>query len=251
MGPGVATKAGVMSAGAEFRAAVTALSSALERKTSLCAPFLDVLPVDGVGISTLGVPFGSETVCATDPLAARLDEVQMDLGEGPCWLAKRSRRPVLMSDIRNRSTQVWPIFAEAIRDEDVGGMYAFPLIIGTLSIGAVDLFSARPGGLTDEQVAQANQLSAIAARQVLRRSLSTREPRGDDDSRVPGLAEHSRRVIHQATGMVLVQLDVSADDALLIIRGHAFAHARSVRDIATDIVERRLDLAQVSPKVEN
>lgn len=240
-----------MSAGAEFKAAVTALSSALELNTSLCAPFLDVLPVDGAGISTLGVPFGSETVCATDPLAARLDELQMDLGEGPCWLAKRSRRPVLMSDIRNRSTQAWPIFAEAIRDENVGGMYAFPLVIGSLCIGAVGLFSTRPGVLTDDQVADANQLSGIAARQVLRRSLSAREPRSDYDGRGPGLPEHSRRVIHQATGMVLVQLGVSAADALLIIRGHAFAHARSVRDVATDIVERRLNLAQVSPGVEN
>lgn len=235
-----------MSAGAEFKAAVTALASALELNTSLCSPFLGVLPVDGAGISTLGVPFGSEIVCASDPLAARLEEVQLDLGEGPSWLAKRTRRPVLMSDIRNKSTQAWPIFAEAIHDDEVGGLFAFPLLIGSLSIGAVTLFTSTPGSLTDEQAADASQLSGIAARQVLRRSLSTREPHIDSDDRAPDLAEHSRRVIHQATGMALVQLNVSAADALLIIRGHAFAHGRSVRDIATDIVEKRLDLSQGS-----
>jgi hypothetical protein len=43
--------------------------------------------------------------------------------------------------------------------------------------------------------------------------------------------------------MVLAQLDVTPADALLLIRAHAFANGRSVREIATEIVERRLRLA--------
>ena len=51
-------------------AAAEELSCAVDRGRSLCRPFLSVLPVVGAAVSTLGAPFGSETVCATDAQAA-------------------------------------------------------------------------------------------------------------------------------------------------------------------------------------
>lgn len=239
-----------MSAGERFASAAADLSSAWERNKSLCAPFLDVLPIDGAGISMLGAPFGSQTVCASDSVVAHLDEFQIDLGEGPCWKAQTTRRPVLTSNIRDASSDDWPVFAEAIRDCKVGALYAFPLLIGPLSIGAIDLYSGRTGELNEEQVADAADLAAIAARQVLRRALSAREPHARDVP--PGTdTEYSRRVVDQATGMVLAQLDVTATDALLILRGHAFAHGRSVREIAAEIVDRKFDFAERHAEDEN
>ena len=240
-----------MPAGNSFARAVADLTSALERKTSLCAPFLGALPIDGAAISTLGTPFGSETVCASDQLAAHLDEVQIDLGEGPCWQAVTTRRPVLTPNLRNARDEAWPVFAKAIRDDDVGALHAFPLVIGSLSIGAIDMYSVKTGSFSDQQVSDAAQLAGIAARQVLRRALSTRQAREGGTRAGEDVSEYSRRVVHQATGMVLVQLDIPAADALLVIRGHAFAHGISVRDVATAIVERRLDLAQGPTGVEN
>ncbi|HYJ51365.1 MAG TPA: ANTAR domain-containing protein [Microbacterium sp.] len=49
--------------------------------------------------------------------------------------------------------------------------------------------------------------------------------------------------MHQATGMVIAQMRIPADDALLVIRAHAFASDRSVAQIASDIVERRMDFS--------
>jgi AmiR/NasT family two-component response regulator len=66
---------------------------------------------------------------------------------------------------------------------------------------------------------------------------------------VPGEKEYSRRIEHQATGMVLAQLNVSAADAHVIIRAHAYAHGRSVREISNEIVERRLDLSPPSVEI--
>ena len=76
--------------------AISALSSAFENKSSLCQPFLNVLPVTGASISMLKSPFRTEVVCASDALAARLDELQIDLGEGPCWDAVSTLQPVLI-----------------------------------------------------------------------------------------------------------------------------------------------------------
>ena len=220
-------------------AAIEELANAVDGRTSLCLPFLRVLPVTGAAVSTLGAPFGSETVCASDAKAARLDELQFDLGEGPCWDALASRRPVLHEDLRAESSR-WPLFAQAVSGSGVGAMYAFPLALGSLSIGAVDLYAHHPGSLSSAQVEDAATLAAICSRQVLRRALA-----GDSlSSAAPDDAGFSRREVHQATGMVLAQLGVNAADALLIINGYAFARGRTVRDVAADIVARRIDFAE-------
>ncbi|MCU1446779.1 GAF and ANTAR domain-containing protein [Cryobacterium sp.] len=222
-----------------FGGAVAALSSAFERRASLCGPFLRALPVTGAAISTLGPPFGSETVCASDPAAARIDELQFDLGEGPCWDALATRRPVLTADLQREGTR-WPLFREALGPARPGALFAFPLALGSLNIGAVDLYSRRPGALTKAQVVDASALSGICARQVLRRSLADLPvPEPEDGESGHGF---SRREVHQATGMVLAQLSVNAADALLVINGYAFARGRTVREVAADIVARRIDL---------
>lgn len=231
---------------AGLHAAIADLSSAVERKASLCQPFLNVLPVTGASISMLKRPFPTEVVCASDPQAARLDELQIDLGEGPCWEALATLGPVLSSDIRAGRHSPWPMFVAALDSENVGALFAFPLVVGSLLIGAVDLYTPRPAMLDPQQVRSASMLADVAARQVLRRELSllNDEQAAETDS----AQEYSRRVVHQATGMVLAQLGLPAADALLVIRGHAYAHGLSVRDVATQIVERRLDFS--SPERE-
>jgi AmiR/NasT family two-component response regulator len=51
-----------------------------------------------------------------------------------------------------------------------------------------------------------------------------------------------RAQIHQASGMVSIQLGVSADDALSVIRAYSFSHDMPIHELATEIVERRLRL---------
>jgi len=46
---------------------------------------------------------------------------------------------------------------------------------------------------------------------------------------------------HQATGMVHAQMNISASDAALLLRAHAFSTGTSVREVASDIVARRID----------
>jgi hypothetical protein len=53
-----------------------------------------------------------------------------------------------------------------------------------------------------------------------------------------------RSVVHQATGMLIAQLGVTPDDALAILRAHAFAQGATVESIAEQVVQRRLDLRQ-------
>ena len=221
-----------------FTDAAAALHAVTELPRGLCDPFVNAFPIDRAAISTLGDPFGIETLYASDPTAARLDEMQIDLGEGPCWEALATQRPVIEPDLL-APPQAWPVLAEAAIESGIRAVHAFPLTVGTLRIGAIDLYSDRIGAFTEEEVEEASKLARIAATQVLRMALASRSP--DEWDSLSG--SYSRREVHQATGMVTAQLGVNVDNALLIIRGHAYSTGAPVREIAGDIVAGRLDFS--------
>jgi GAF domain-containing protein len=211
-----------------------------ETALALCSRFLRALPIDGAAISTLGAPFGTQTVAASDARSARIDELQFDLGEGPCWQALATKLPVLTDDLRTDRNPAWPMFRAALDSTDVGGLFAFPLTIGSLDIGVVDLYSVAPGALSTADIRTATELADVTARVVLRRALGANDPDGQNLLDPQG---YSRRVVHQATGMILAQLELSAVDALLLLRGYAFSEDRTVRSVSMDIVERKLNFS--------
>jgi len=207
--------------------------------------FVRSFPVTGAAVSTLGDVLGVQTVAATDRVAARMDEIQFDLGEGPCWDAFRLRRPVLLSDLRRDLGGAWPIFAEAAWTEGVCALFAFPLLVGPFDVGAVDLYSRRPRTLAADQAQKAATFADATARQILHDALESSRSGGDtytEDNR-----PYSRKIIHQATGMVLAQLGISAEDARLVIQAHAFANDRSMMEVARDVLERRIDFSAPEP----
>jgi hypothetical protein len=226
-----------------FQMASDALAGAGGHVSELARPFLHILPVSGASISTFGPLLGAETISATDALAGRVDELQFDLGEGPCWDALGTRLPVLQPNLADGSDNAWPAFTHAIRAENIGALFAFPLVFGPLDLGAVDLYSINPVSLTREEQQQALALSAIVSRILLRHAL-----RDVDGNAEP--TTFSRRLIHQATGMVLAQLGVSAGDAHLLIQARAFAEGRTMQEVANDVVERRIRFSDVYPDGE-
>jgi len=186
-----------------------------------------------MSISTFGNVLSSETLWASDPVAEQLDELQFDLGEGPCWDAAATRRPVLEGRMSERGHLLWPAFTGALRDEHIQGLFAFPLLLGPLTLGAIDLYANSVIALHPRDVSGLLAASAALARLVLRRAVDLAEAQDSDtQTKYP----HSRRVIHQATGFIIAQTGLSADDAYLVIQGRAFADGRRMRGVAEDIL---------------
>ncbi|MBF4463025.1 MULTISPECIES: GAF and ANTAR domain-containing protein [unclassified Rathayibacter] len=199
---------------------------------ALYGPYLRGYPVDGVAISTLGGPFGGETVAASDDTATRLDEIQLDLGEGPCWDAVRDTAPVSVPDTASEAR--WPLFSDAVAAIDIRSVFAFPLSIAGLSIGAIDLYSRRPRSLSRAELNGITASSAATALLVLAAVLRDGEEAENDESSNP----RSRREVHQATGMIIARYRTSPEEAHLLLRAHAFAQRRAVIDVAKDIVSQ-------------
>jgi GAF domain-containing protein len=221
-----------------FRAAEEALRSASGDTSSICEPLRVAFDVDSAGVSTLGKPFGARLVCAAGKHATVFGELQIDLGEGPAWDAYHSGRPVLVRQMS--AGDRWPILAERMDGLAIEAVFAFPLRSGALDVGALCLTTSTPGGLNEQQLVAAAALVPLAGAAVVARAMRAAE-RGDD------LEDVTMREVHQATGMAAAQLGVAPDDALLAIRAHAFATGRSVRQVAQDLVERRLDLSRDDP----
>lgn len=207
--------------------------------SALCARFLKELPIDGVSVCVFGGTAPEEVLCATDSLAARLDELQFDLGEGPRWQAAHARNPVLEPRVREVEHPLWPIFHAALMDTPVAALYVFPLNLGALNVGCVELYSTSKSTLDRADRAKAAVLANETTWKLLDRLLQGTET-DMRDSALTAVSALSRREIHQATGMVLVQMDVTPTEALLLLRAHAFSQGRTVRSLAGDVVARRL-----------
>jgi hypothetical protein len=206
----------------------------------VCRAYVGGLDVDGAAISLQTASTSSQTLCATDATAELLEDLQFSLGEGVCVEAAVTGRPVLVADLHHTTeASRWPTFAAAVVEQsDVGALFAVPLQWGTVNLGVLDLYRRATGSLSEAQLRDAMSAADMAALMFL----GVRTDPGDGvwlDHLVHGRAE-----IHQATGMVLVQLGVSATDALARMRAYAFAEQRLLSDVAHAVVSRRLRFTQ-------
>lgn len=213
-------------------------------QTEYCRPFIEALPIAGTAVSTIGDLLGTETVSASDAVAARLDELQFDLGEGPCWDALQLRRPVIEPDLRGQPQGMWPSFTPAAIEAGVGALFVFPLLVGPLRIGAVDMYAREPVALDEAHKQAATRLADSAGRDLLRRALGSIGQDEPDEEGNP----YSRRIVHQATGMVLAQLNVSADDARMVIHAHAYTTDRSMMEVSRAVLDGRLDFSKLDQR---
>lgn len=116
--------------------------------------------------------------------------------------------------------------------------------MATVHVGVLGLYRSRPGELESTALAGGVLAAELAALPLLDLMSS------DLDAAVaePASSAHreltllTRVEVYQATGMLIHQLNVGPAEALVRLRGYAYAHDRAVNDVAWDIVERRLRL---------
>lgn len=207
----------------------------LERLCRRCATSLDV---DGMGMYISAGPGRQSTVAATDAISGQVEEMQVLLGEGPCNDALTRGEPILVADLADPALkQRWPNFTPTALDAGVRAAFAFPLQVGAIRLGAMDLYRNRTGPIKDENVRQARIFADAAVRVIL-----DLQDKGAEGSLPGELAPHwtSSAAVHQATGMVMAQLGIDVASAFATLRARAFSTDRRLADVARDVVERRL-----------
>jgi hypothetical protein len=119
----------------------------------------------------------------------------------------------------------------------VRAVFGFPLQVGAVRLGALNLYRDRSGPLDDEQHADALVMADVAAQAVL--LLQVDAPPGKVASELEAGADF-HLVVHQAAGMVAAQLDVTVGHALMRLRAYAFGNDRPLAEVSRDVVARTL-----------
>lgn len=202
----------------------------------LCAAAQQQIAVSGVGLA-LAVSDGLlEPVAGTEG-ARHGEALQADLGEGPSYTSFRSGWPVLVPDLRQDDT--WPTFGPAVTALGLHSVFAFPLRRGAVRIGALTLYRELPAVFTEDHHADALIYSRLALDVMM--SLQAGRPVDQlDQLFLNGTADNVE--VHQAAGVVSIQLGVDVGTALAILRARAFSNGQSLRDLAGDVVSRRIRL---------
>jgi hypothetical protein len=196
--------------------------------------------MSGAGIMLMSgdVPRGS--LCTTDKVSDLIEQLQFLLGEGPCVDAYHQDWPVLEPDLANPQSSRWPAFAGQAAEAGVRAVFGFPLQVGSVRLGALNLYRDRPGPLTDDQHADALVLSDLVAQSVLVLQ-ATAQPGALAAELEEGADLHF--TVHQASGMVSVQLGVSVGQALIRLRAYAFSNGIPLSEVAESVITRTLRFA--------
>lgn len=202
----------------------------------LCGSAVELTGVTCCGVSMVTSGGQSVTAHASDLLAGAVEDLQHTLGEGPGVAASDSGAAVLVPDLvdlTDANLGQWPTFAKESAAIGVRAAFAFPLLLGTTSIGAFSLYRTAAGGLSPDELSQ-GRISADAVALTLAGS----EDHPHEESHLDPMR------VHQAAGMVMVQLGVPIDQALLRLRAAAYAEGSTVDELAGTIVRRRRRLSK-------
>ncbi len=217
--------------------------------TRLCEVCADVAGVSGAGIMLMAGNGHQGSVCSSNAVSTLIEELQYTLGEGPCVDACHQSAPVLEPDLVDPETPRWLAFTPSAVEAGARSVFAFPLQVGSVRLGALDLYRDRAGPLSDEQYADALVLAGVAARAVI--GIQAQAPPGALAAELEEGANF-RFVVHQASGMVAVQLGVSVGEALLRLRAYAFGNDRLLTEVAEEVVGRQLrfddDILSAEPR---
>ncbi len=203
----------------------------------LCQISVEVSGTSGAGIMLLSDDLPRGSLYTTDTVSDFIDDLQYTLGEGPSIDAHSTGRAVIEPQLTSPSMHRWPALTPPVVDAGVQALFGFPVRIGAVRLGALHLYRTTSGPLANDQYRDLVIVADILARAILSMQAG---PPGEPLAVELRNGANFHFVVHQAAGMVAVQLAVSVTEAMIRLRARAFRTERSIDDVADDVVGRRI-----------
>jgi len=209
----------------------------LQTLVDSCAALLDAAEA---GIM-LADESGELSVVASTSEASRLiDLMQLRSGLGPCVDSYTSGGPVSVPDVTDEVVeQSWPGFSETATALGFSAVHGFPLRLRRDVIGTLTLFHTAAGEMVAEDASVAQGLADVATIAILQERALREESHARQQ--LQGALD-SRVVIEQAKGVIAQLNGCDMDTAFGVLREHARSHRMHLRDVAEQVVTRRLAL---------
>lgn len=168
------------------------------------------------------------SAAATDEVMELIDELQNDIGEGPCLEASTDGAVQVDNDITEHSA--WPRLAPLVVERTpVRAMLAVPLVDEGHRHGALNVFADRPGVFDDDSVTTAAILASFATVALSGARQSERATQLEK-----GL--ETNREIGAAVGILMATHGIGQDDAFALLSKASQRLNRKLREIASAIV---------------
>ncbi len=171
------------------------------------------------------------TVACSDPLAARVDGVQYELGDGPSLHAMRGGQVVRIKDTAEKAR--WPEFEAQAASHGIRSCLALPLSADGKPVGALNLYAreASAFGVAEARLAENFAENASGALSLAIRLASHAALIEQLRSSLA-----SRGVIDQALGIIMAREHCTQGRAFAILRSASQNSNVKLRDIASAVV---------------
>lgn len=197
---------------------------------------VSLLDVDEAGVMLIDSSSTLRYIASSSEQMRLVELLELQHEEGPCLDAYRHGR-VTMSTRAEDADQLWPTFGVHARDAGFESLAGVPMRLRLDSIGSLNLFSHRPGGLSDEDQSVAQAMADIATIGVL-------QARAIHDGQIVAsqlqTALESRIAIEQAKGILAEHLSITVDAAFAVLRNYARTNHAKLTETAVEIVGGRL-----------
>ncbi|MBW3606225.1 MAG: GAF and ANTAR domain-containing protein [Actinobacteria bacterium] len=199
-----------------------------------------VLDVAGAGVMLADENNDLRFVSSSDEVLTRLEDLQIELGEGPCLRAYRTAAPVIATDLHD--DERFPNFGPRAVESGMVAVFSYPLQYEEQVFGALNLYRREPGTLDEQQQDLGAAFSDISTLYLMhgsddeRREQVNRQLQGALDSRV---------IIEQAKGFVAASCGLAISDAFEVIRRYARGNGRKLREVASQIVQGHLEVDEL------
>lgn len=195
----------------------------------------EVLGIAGAGVSLAEGDRIVFATAATEEIVV-LERTQEEAQAGPCVEAHHTGEPVLVTDLTADGGR-WPALAQAATAVGVVAVAGIPMRLNGSRLGALNLYAKVRREWSDDDVAVARVLAAMATGFVVN---AARLDNARHTAEQLEEALHSRVIIEQAKGVLVGERGISMDDAFRALRNHARTHHTSLKAVADAVVNLRL-----------
>ncbi|MET7475985.1 GAF and ANTAR domain-containing protein [Streptomyces sp. NPDC005648] len=202
------------------------VTATLERITRSATELVD--GCDAAGILVLH-DSAVETLAPTHELVSESDQLQVRLGEGPCFDAARSSegdRVFRIADLTVEHRR-WPAYAPQAHALGVGSMMGFLLFTDDEDLGALNLYSRKPGAFTENSELAGWLLASHAAV-----AFSSARTHAQMEQAVA-----TRHIIGEAMGILMGTHHLTEEEAFNVLRRYSQANNIKLREVARRVCE--------------
>jgi GAF domain-containing protein len=188
---------------------------------------LKAIGCDFAGVIFVRGKHDIETAAATDPLVAKLDAMQMEVGEGPDVSVLADRLSVIVSDSATETR--WPRWAALVHEQGIRSLLSVRMYTDEETIGTLNAYSRQPNAFDVDDQAVAHVLARHAA-------VALGSARKIENL---WLAVDARKRIGQAQGILMERFDLTADQAFAVLLRYSQDNNVKLRVVADRLVETR------------